>query len=75
VVYHAKSHQYHPQIEGHNYILTSSSPKPTSSLNEKSDVREVGINKCVYLFLSHPIKNENLTNPTPMNVGPRCLLF
>jgi hypothetical protein len=38
VVYHAKSHQYHLQLDGHTYVLTSSAPKPTLSLIEKQQL-------------------------------------
>ena len=70
VVYHAKTHQYHLQQEGHTYVLTCIAPKSTQPVTKHASIKNVSLNKDVSLCLVHPTKPDNLTNPTSPYMAP-----
>jgi len=68
VVYHAKSHQYKIQKDGCTYTLKSvTTPPKTPTVDTDSCVH---LSQCLSLCLVRPLKDDNLTNPTPPEIKP-----
>jgi hypothetical protein len=69
-MYHAKSHQYNIQHEGHTYVLTSTPHTSPLLRPGKEENNHVIHHIDVSLCLAHHVQPENLTNPTPPVVLP-----
>ena len=56
--------------DGCTYVLTSATPKSTHPITGHATINQVSFNKGVSLFLVCPIKLDNLTNPSPLDMAP-----